>query len=56
MLVPLWVALSRLYQGMHHPTDLLGSLLLAAGWLTAMVYLIHPNRDLSEPRRPARAS
>jgi undecaprenyl-diphosphatase len=49
VLVPLWVALSRTYQGMHHPTDILGSLVLAAGWLTAMVYLVRPNCDL----RPA---
>ena len=27
--VPLLVGLSRLYRGMHHPTDLLGSLLCA---------------------------
>jgi len=44
--MPLWVALSRMYQGMHHPTDVLGSLLLAAGWLTAMVFFVRPNCDL----------
>jgi undecaprenyl-diphosphatase len=54
VLMPLWVALSRMYQGMHHPTDVLGSVLLAAGWLTAMVYLVRPNCDLSSaPRRPS---
>jgi undecaprenyl-diphosphatase len=58
VLMPVWVALSRLYRGMHHPTDLLGAVLLAAGWLTAMVYLVRPNCDLdAAPRRsvPARA-
>jgi undecaprenyl-diphosphatase len=44
ILVPLWVAVSRMYQGQHHPTDILGSLVLAAGWLTAMVRLIRPNQ------------
>jgi undecaprenyl-diphosphatase len=46
VLMPVWVGLSRMYQGEHHPTDLLGSLLLAAIWLPALVYLIRPNRDL----------
>jgi undecaprenyl-diphosphatase len=45
--MPLWVGLSRMYQGMHHPTDELGSLILAAGWLTAMVYFVQPNCDLT---------
>jgi len=46
VVMPVWVALSRLYRGMHHPTDLLGAVLLAAGWLVAMVYLVRPNCDL----------
>jgi undecaprenyl-diphosphatase len=53
VLVPLWVAYSRTYQGMHHPTDLVGSVVIAAGWLTAMVYLVRPNCDLREARHPA---
>jgi undecaprenyl-diphosphatase len=44
--IPLWVALSRMYRGMHHPTDVLGSLILAAGWLAAMVYFVRPNCDV----------
>jgi membrane-associated phospholipid phosphatase len=31
---------------MHHPTDALGSVMLAACWVTAMVYCVRPNRDL----------
>ena len=46
VLMPLWVTLSRLYRGMHHPTDALGSFILAACWVTAMVYCVRPNRDL----------
>jgi undecaprenyl-diphosphatase len=44
--MPLWVGLSRMYQGMHHPTDELGSVLLAVGWVTAMVYFVQPHCDL----------
>ncbi len=46
VLMPLWVTWARLYRGMHHPTDVLGALVLSAGWLTAMVYLVRPNSDL----------
>jgi undecaprenyl-diphosphatase len=46
VLMPLWVTVSRMYRGMHHPTDILGAVLLAAGWLAAMVYLVRPNCDL----------
>ena len=31
--VPIYVGLSRLYQGMHHPTDLIGSVVIAVGSL-----------------------
>jgi len=34
--VPLAVAAQRLYSGVHYPTDLLGSLLLALPWVTAV--------------------
>ena len=39
------VALSRMYRGEHHPTDILASLLFAALWLTATTLLIKPNAD-----------
>jgi undecaprenyl-diphosphatase len=44
-----------MYCGMHHPTDVLGAALLAAGWLAAMVYLVRPNSDLKSraPSKPA---
>lgn len=51
VLMPVWVALSRMYRGMHHPTDVLGSVLLAAAWLAAMIYLVRPNCDIEEGRR-----
>ena len=42
--MPILVAISRMYRGEHHPTDILGSLLFAALWLTASSVLIKPNR------------
>src|SRR5580700_307133 len=41
--MPVLVALSRMYRGEHHPTDILGSLIFAALWLTATCSLIRPN-------------
>jgi undecaprenyl-diphosphatase len=46
VLMPLWVTLSRVYRGMHHPTDALGSVILAACWVTAMIYCVRPNGDI----------
>ncbi|MEP7024466.1 MAG: phosphatase PAP2 family protein [Actinomycetota bacterium] len=40
--MPVLVALSRMYRGEHHPTDILGSLLFAGLWLTAATLLIRP--------------
>lgn len=54
--MPALVALSRIYGGEHHPTDVLGSLLFAALWLTTTWALIRPNADSHEPAgAPARA-
>jgi undecaprenyl-diphosphatase len=41
--MPVLVALSRIYRGEHHPTDILASLLFSALWLTATALLIKPN-------------
>ena len=35
--MPVLVALSRMYRGEHHPTDILASILFSALWLTATV-------------------
>jgi undecaprenyl-diphosphatase len=43
--MPVLVAISRMYRGEHHPTDILGSLLLSALWLTTACVLIRPNTD-----------
>ena len=56
--MPALVALSRMYRGEHHPTDVLGSFLFAALWLTAATVLIKPNADSrpSGPPRPHRTA
>jgi undecaprenyl-diphosphatase len=48
--MPVLVALSRMYRGEHHPTDILASLLFAGLWLTATSLLIRPNADGAAPR------
>lgn len=47
ILLPLAVAWGRLYRGMHHPSDLAGSIMLAACWLTAAYLLIRPTRPVT---------
>src|SRR5258708_29303006 len=48
--MPVLVALSRIYRGEHHPTDILGSLLSSALWLTATTLLIKPNANSRRAR------
>jgi undecaprenyl-diphosphatase len=55
VLMPALVAAARMYRGMHHPTDIVGSLVLAALWLSVACLTIRPNDDLTRAsRRPAR--
>ncbi|MEV7623508.1 phosphatase PAP2 family protein [Actinoplanes sp. NPDC089786] len=44
IVMPAGVALSRVYRGMHHPTDVLGALLLTALWLGVLCWAIRPLR------------
>lgn len=63
IMMPVLVAISRMYRGEHHPTDIAGSLLFSALWLIAVSALIRPNafrgmnrgRPLGERMRPGRA-
>ncbi|MFC7527511.1 phosphatase PAP2 family protein [Actinoplanes sp. GCM10030250] len=43
VLMPLGVALSRMYRGMHHPTDMMGAALLTATWITVLWFTVRPN-------------
>jgi undecaprenyl-diphosphatase len=48
IVMPVAIALSRMYRGEHHPTDVLGSLIFTALWLTATTLLIKPNEELPD--------
>ncbi|HWS38348.1 MAG TPA: phosphatase PAP2 family protein [Actinoplanes sp.] len=43
VIMPAVVALSRMYRGMHHPTDVLGATVLTAAWITVLWWVIRPN-------------
>jgi undecaprenyl-diphosphatase len=45
VVMPVVVALSRMYRGEHHPTDVLGAVLLAACWLSVLFWTVRPNAD-----------
>lgn len=50
--VPLMIAGSRVYRGMHYPTDVLAGLLLGAIWLTVVViYLQSSQRSSRDEHR-----
>ena len=41
--VPLLIASSRVYRGMHYPTDVLAGALLGAIWLTVVIFYVRTN-------------
>ncbi len=45
VVMPVMIALARMFRGEHHPTDILASVLFAALWLAAATLLIKPNED-----------
>ncbi|MEV4759964.1 phosphatase PAP2 family protein [Micromonospora sp. NPDC049559] len=52
VVMPLGVALSRMYRGMHHPTDLMGAVLLGTLWVGLLWWVVRPNADLDTGNRP----
>ena len=47
-LAPLVVAPSRVYQGAHHPTDVITSVVFATVWLLAVSYVLLPGQAREE--------
>lgn len=45
VIMPLGVATSRMYRGMHHPTDVIGALILTLMWLTLLYIVVRPNEE-----------
>ena len=53
MILPLFVAFSRMYQGMHHPLDVMSGLLVGAGAITVLLFACRSAE--AAVRAPARA-
>ncbi|BFU43529.1 phosphatase PAP2 family protein [Krasilnikovia sp. MM14-A1004] len=54
VVMPAGVALSRMYRGEHHPTDVLGALLLTVCWLGVLTWTVRPHADLRTAAQAAR--
>lgn len=52
--VPVYVAVSRLYRGMHYPTDVLAGALLGSLWLLLVVKTMLQHKAPAATARPAR--
>ncbi|AGZ44789.1 phosphatase PAP2 family protein [Actinoplanes friuliensis] len=51
VIMPAGVALSRMYRGMHHPTDVFGAGVLTACWITLLWFVLKPNADVEQGNR-----
>jgi undecaprenyl-diphosphatase len=49
ILMPTAVAVSRIYRGMHHTTDVLGAILLSALWMTLLYVVVRPDSAANHP-------
>jgi undecaprenyl-diphosphatase len=54
--MPLLVAVSRLYRGMHHPSDVMGAALLTALLVPLMWFVVRPNADLAATEKGTETS
>jgi undecaprenyl-diphosphatase len=52
-LIPVYVAFSRMYRGMHHPLDIGGGVLIGIAALLAMVLVSRAAHDVSPLHRSA---
>ncbi|MCA2217684.1 phosphatase PAP2 family protein [Jidongwangia harbinensis] len=53
VVMPAGVALSRMYRGMHHPTDLLGAAILTTLWIGLLWWVLRPNEKPATAGTPA---
>jgi len=53
-LLPIYVGLSRVYRGMHHPTDVMASVVLGTGALCFALLAVHAAAVVAERRRSRR--
>jgi undecaprenyl-diphosphatase len=53
--LPAFVAVSRLYRGMHHPTDVLASLILGAGAVTVALLAVRTASEVDDIRHSSTA-
>ncbi|GIG91584.1 phosphatase PAP2 family protein [Plantactinospora endophytica] len=51
VVMPLGVAASRMYRGMHHPSDFAGAMLLTALWIGLLWLVVRPNEELTRGGR-----
>lgn len=52
VLIPVLVAVQRLYAGAHHPTDILGAIVLSAIWTTIAWWVVQPASACPRARVP----
>jgi membrane-associated phospholipid phosphatase len=50
-LLPIWVGLSRVYRGMHHPSDVLASIVLGVGALCFALLAVRTGAVVADHRR-----
>ncbi|MEV2241213.1 phosphatase PAP2 family protein [Micromonospora sp. NPDC049891] len=53
VVMPVGVAVSRMYRGMHHPTDFMGAILLTTLWIGLLYWVVRPNEDVRQGNQPA---
>ncbi|MGC4766005.1 phosphatase PAP2 family protein [Micromonospora sp. DT46] len=53
VVMPTGVAISRMYRGMHHPTDFMGAIILTTLWIGLLYWVLRPNEDVHEGNRPS---
>ena len=55
LLLPVFVAFSRMYRGMHHPLDIGAGVLIGVGAVLVLLFACRAGRRRRRTRRAARA-